>query len=126
MNNTSRGNGFEQLTAGVLGILRGIKPQQPRVPIAEVMLETLQKASVAEGIARYRTLKATKAAEYELSEEQLNGVGYHLLRSGRVADALEVFKLNVEMFPTRSNPYDSLGEAYLGRRLGLPRQGPRT
>jgi tetratricopeptide (TPR) repeat protein len=30
-----------------------------------------------------------------------------------VNDAIEIFKLNVEMFPDKSNPYDSLGEAYL-------------
>ncbi len=28
-------------------------------------------------------------------------------------DAIEIFKLNVEMFPQNANAYDSLGEAYL-------------
>jgi tetratricopeptide (TPR) repeat protein len=31
----------------------------------------------------------------------------------RTKDAIEIFKLNVEMFPNSSNPYDSLGETYL-------------
>ncbi|RYZ16990.1 MAG: tetratricopeptide repeat protein [Myxococcaceae bacterium] len=31
----------------------------------------------------------------------------------RVTDAIEVFKLNVEVFPKSGNLYDSLGEAYL-------------
>lgn len=31
----------------------------------------------------------------------------------RVKDALEIFKLNVEMFPQGFNTYDSLAEAYL-------------
>ena len=32
---------------------------------------------------------------------------------GRIAEAIEVFKLNVEEFPRSSNVYDSLGEAYM-------------
>ena len=31
----------------------------------------------------------------------------------RTKDAIEILKLNVEMFPASGNPYDSLGEAYL-------------
>jgi len=30
-----------------------------------------------------------------------------------VKDAIEIFKLNVEMFPQGFNTYDSLGEAYM-------------
>ena len=28
-------------------------------------------------------------------------------------DAIQIFKLNVEMFPRGANPHDSLGEAYM-------------
>ncbi|QRK09409.1 serine hydrolase [Archangium violaceum] len=113
LDNTSRGDKLGGIVAGVLSILHGIKPQQPLREISEVMMETLAKASVTEGVARYKALKATKAAEYDFSEQQLNRVGYQLLGSGRLADAIEIFKLNVEMFPQSGNTYDSLGEAYL-------------
>ncbi|MFY0563911.1 serine hydrolase [Archangium lansingense] len=104
---------LDELAAGLFSILHGMTPQQPRVSVGEVVSQVIDKASVAEGIARYRALKATKANEYDFSEGQLNGAGYRLLRAGRVADAIELFKLNVEMFPSAANPYDSLGEAYL-------------
>ncbi|WNG50444.1 serine hydrolase [Archangium minus] len=113
LDNTSRGDKLGSLVAGLLSILHDIKPQQPLREISEVVMETLEKASVVEGIARYKALKATKAAEYDFSEPQLNRAGYHLLGSGRVADAIELFKLNVEMFPQSGNVYDSLGEAYM-------------
>jgi tetratricopeptide (TPR) repeat protein len=113
LDNTSPSGNLEELAAGLFSILQGIKPQQPRLPIGEVVWQAVDKASAAEGLARYRALKATKATEYDFSEDQLNGVGYRLLRAGRVADAIEIFKLNVEMFPRAANPYDSLGEAYL-------------
>lgn len=112
-DNTSRGDKLEELAAGVLSILHGLPPQQPRESIGEVMMATLGKSSVAEAIAKYKTLKATKAAEYDFSAHELNRTGYQLLGAGRVADAIEIFKLNVEMFPGDGNAYDSLAEAYM-------------
>ncbi len=48
-----------------------------------------------------------------LSPQPLNQLGYQLLRSGATEKAIEIFKLNVALFPEEANPCDSLGEAYL-------------
>ena len=40
----------------------------------------------------------------------LNDCGYRLLRSGKTADALKLFKANVDLYPADANAYDSLGE----------------
>jgi len=40
-------------------------------------------------------------------------LGYQLLGLEKVDEAIEIFKLNVEVYPTSSNAYDSLGEAYM-------------
>ena len=46
----------------------------------------------------------------------MNWLGYHFLYWwGREEEALEVFKMNVSLFPKSANAYDSLGEAYLNR-----------
>jgi tetratricopeptide (TPR) repeat protein len=113
LDNTARGSKLMGIATGALSILHGIPPKQPQASIGEVVMATLEKSSAAEAIARYRTLKATKATEYDFAERELNNVGYRLLGSGRVAEAIEIFKLNVEMFPGEGNVYDSLGEAYL-------------
>jgi tetratricopeptide (TPR) repeat protein len=47
-----------------------------------------------------------------LSENDLNGRGYRLLQEGKIKEAIEVFKLNINFFPTSDNCYDSLAEAY--------------
>jgi tetratricopeptide (TPR) repeat protein len=46
-------------------------------------------------------------------EASLNEFGYELMNSSRFADAIEVLKLNVEVFPESANAFDSLAEAYL-------------
>ena len=43
----------------------------------------------------------------------MNNAGYELLQAGKVKEAIEVFKLNVNAFPKSANVYDSLGEAYM-------------
>ena len=43
----------------------------------------------------------------------INRVGYQYLRLKDVPDALEVFRLNVSLFPDNWNVYDSYGEALL-------------
>ena len=46
-------------------------------------------------------------------EIEMNLLGYQFLQSGKIKDAIEVFKLNVTAYPNSWNVYDSLGEAYL-------------
>jgi tetratricopeptide (TPR) repeat protein len=57
-------------------------------------------------------LKKTET-EYRHSENDLNSWGYLLLNQGKMQEALEVFKLNVSLFPNSWNVYDSYGETLL-------------
>jgi pimeloyl-ACP methyl ester carboxylesterase len=74
--------------------------------------KTLESKGAAAAVAEYRELRKTYPAEY-FHENLLNSLGYLLLRSKDVKGAIQLFKLNVEMYPKASNPHDSLGEAYM-------------
>jgi acetyl esterase/lipase len=52
-----------------------------------------------------------KAVLFE--ETTLNNLGYALVRKNRLADAIEIFKINTEAYPQSGNVWDSLGEAYM-------------
>lgn len=52
------------------------------------------------------------AANPQETENSLNATGYRLLSANKLNDAIEVFKLNVKLFPGSWNVFDSLGEAY--------------
>ena len=45
-------------------------------------------------------------------ETDLNAAGYQLMAAKKMNEAIDVFKLNVKLFPDSWNTYDSLGEAY--------------
>lgn len=44
-------------------------------------------------------------------ESTINNLGYQTMGEGKVEQAIEIFKVNVERFPESANVYDSLGEA---------------
>jgi len=111
LNNTG-GAPLDPISRNIWRILAGLPVEPPRQFIAEVLLKTVGERGVEEAIKQYRELKATRADRYDFSEGQLNALGYQLLGAGRVKDAIEIFKLNVEAYPKAPNPYDSLGEAY--------------
>lgn len=81
--------------------------------LAEMLSQTLNERGIDAVIPRYRELKNQGLANIYTSESDMNGWGYRLMRNGQVKEAIEVFKLNVEMYPRSANVYDSLAEAYL-------------
>jgi len=78
--------------------------------------ELIQTASTQQALgdftARYKVVKADPKSKYVNSEVAMNRFGYTLLGAKRVADAIEIFKLNVDAYPKSANVYDSLGDAY--------------
>lgn len=74
---------------------------------------TIRERGVAAAVAQYRELRKSQPGRYDFAEPELNALGYELLFTGRVREAVEIFKLNVETYPEGFNTYDSLAEAYL-------------
>jgi tetratricopeptide (TPR) repeat protein len=88
--------------------------KNPRtLSIAQALERTIKEQGVAAGIKKYRDLKKTSQGIYDFGEGELNRLGYQLLAARLSQEAVEIFKLNVEMFPQGFNTYDSLGEAYV-------------
>lgn len=52
-------------------------------------------------------------SDYNVTENAINEFGYYLMRHKKDNDALEVFKLNIELYPKGWNTYDSYGECLL-------------
>lgn len=75
--------------------------------------ELLMAGKTPDALTAYRNIKREQPGNVAVSEPRLNGLGYALLRQKRLADAIAVFKLNVEFYPQSFNVYDSLGEAYM-------------
>ncbi len=46
-------------------------------------------------------------------EREMNALGYRFLGQNRFSEAIEIFKMNMELYPESFNVYDSLGEALM-------------
>ena len=102
----------EVLTQDIAKITYDIPYSMPKRSLSEILMSSLKTKSISAAVTEFREL-AKDHDMYEFREGELNNTGYMLLQSGKVTDAIEIFKLNVEMFPNSSNVYDSLGEAYM-------------
>jgi tetratricopeptide (TPR) repeat protein len=51
--------------------------------------------------------------DFKLDEAAVNMWGLDLMEKNHLTEATELLKLNVQVFPTSSNAYDSLAEAYM-------------
>jgi len=60
----------------------------------------------------YRSLGERFGYEFPVPESAYNRLGYDLVGRLRFDEAIEVFKLNVKLYPDSWNVYDSLGETY--------------
>lgn len=47
-----------------------------------------------------------------ISEKVINSLGYSLLAQSNFKKAIEVFQINIELYPNSANAYDSLGDAF--------------
>ena len=116
LDNAEDGQYLNKMNLGIMSILYDQPVDLPKRSIAQTITNTITEKNVASAIAQYRELKAGKtASEYDFGETELNQLGYQLLQTRKVSEAIEIFKLNVEMYPQSANAYDSLGEAYMTR-----------
>ena len=89
-----------------------------RKSIAETLSATIQSSGIEQAVQQYHELqyhevKSAPVSVYNFNEEQLNALGYRLIRAKKFSEGIRIFQLNVENFPRSSNAYDSLAEGYL-------------
>ena len=72
-----------------------------------------QPGGVAKVTAQLAEARRRDSNAVLFPEAVVNTIGYEHLQAGNASHALEVFRLNVEAFPTSPNAYDSLADAYL-------------
>jgi CubicO group peptidase (beta-lactamase class C family) len=111
LDNTAQNVG--RLSDKIAKILYDQPYEVPKMSIVSILEKTIQDKGIEAGIAQYRELKVKQSATLDFAQPQLNELGYVLMRGGKVKEAVEIFKLNVEVYPKAFNTYDSLAEGYL-------------
>jgi len=107
------------MAAGIFAVTMGVwlprvkAAYDNRTSIAEALYATTASSGVDAAVKQYHDLKAAAPATYNFDEDELNHLGYDLIRAHKLKEAIRIFQLNVESYPQSANVYDSLGEAYM-------------
>ena len=110
---TSGGPWVKNLSMKILGGLIDEKAlsAKSKKSMARTLLNLIKKKGIQEGLDFFE--KNKDGDEYLVDGDEMNGLGYKLLGAKKMKEALAIFKLNIELFPSSANAYDSLGEAYM-------------
>ena len=74
--------------------------------------EYLAEGNFKAALEGYKAIKEKDSLTPVIRERNLNKLGYQHLRNNEYEDAINVFKINIELYPNSSNTYDSTGDAY--------------
>ncbi len=75
--------------------------------------QLLNTQGVAAAVEMFDMKRKEDKSWIPFSETRMNILGYQHLQAGKTKEAIELFKLNVRVYPESANTYDSLGEAYM-------------
>ncbi len=107
------GQTMEPLAEKIARVLYAQPYDVPKMSIVPTLEKTIKENGIAAAVAQYRELKTKESATHDFGERELNTLGYVLMRTRKLNEAVAIFKLNVEAYPASANPYVSLAEAYL-------------
>jgi CubicO group peptidase (beta-lactamase class C family) len=114
LENSSQYNHW-RIGPGINEIMAGNESRMPRPLLSDALVETVARRGLPSALVQYKDIEENHRDEYARGpdEREINAYGYGALGQGDVDLAIEILKLNVELFPNSWNVYDSLGEAYL-------------
>ena len=72
----------------------------------------LKENNFEEALSGFLKIKEQDSTSILIEEREFNSLGYELIRKKELNQAIEVFKMNVALYPDSDNVYDSLADAY--------------
>jgi CubicO group peptidase (beta-lactamase class C family) len=102
----------EKIAIGILNIINGKQPEKPLLP-AKLNVYKYYKESGIEYVKENFEELTSNWFEGDPKDRILNNLGYDLFFDNKLDEALDIFKLNTELFPNIGNCWDSYGEALL-------------
>ncbi|QRM87753.1 tetratricopeptide repeat protein [Lacinutrix sp. WUR7] len=73
----------------------------------------LKNGDYKNALAGFLEIKKQDSTSVLINEKEFNALGYGLLREEEYQNAIDVFQMNVALYPESDNAYDSLADAYL-------------
>ena len=75
-------------------------------------LEYFKNKEFENSLNAYISIQEKDSLDPVISQSRLNRMGYEYLRTNKFLEARELFKINIALYPNKSNVYDSMGDAF--------------
>lgn len=103
---------MNELIKSIDHILEESEYQMPQIPITNAILTQLMTSGATDLAINIKSKIANNENDYSVEENNILRLAYNFLRKNKVDIAIEIFKLNVQLYPNSYNAYDSLAEGY--------------
>jgi len=103
---------FADYTNNIDTAMQAVLNYKPQKSLREIALELLQANDLKAFRIKAIEFKSNPVNKYQSIEAEINTFGYRLVNLQKMPEAIEMFKLNTELYPESANAYDSLGEAF--------------
>ncbi len=110
LNNTISAKLIE-MCIGISNILYNRPGVLPKRSFVNSLNKIVATKGVQAAIQRYNELRKNQPDEYNFEESELSLLGNYLLSINKIAEAIEIFKLNLSYYPQSWYIYARLGEA---------------
>lgn len=107
---------LNEMSEKIINILNGKDAKPPLKSLAGYLYKSINDEGIETAVEKFNELKTEKDV-FNLSENEMNRLGYELLSANKTDEALVIFKLNVLEYPKSYNVYDSYGEALLKKGM---------
>ncbi|CAN5543247.1 hypothetical protein BH10ACI1_BH10ACI1_06010 [soil metagenome] len=106
---------FADYANNIDAAMKAVIEYKPQKSLREIATELLQANDLKSFKAKVIEYKNNPINAYLNFESEINTIGYRLLGMKKNDEAVEIFKLNVELYPESFNVYDSLAEGYMNQ-----------
>ena len=102
-----------QIGDNIARILYGYSVTPPKDMYVRHFAADITSTGISEAVRRYKELKRNTGDAMTQQPRDFNRLGYYYLGLGKPEIAVEIFKVNLEVFPDNPDLMDSLGEGYM-------------
>jgi tetratricopeptide (TPR) repeat protein len=78
--------------------------------------EYFKEKEYDKALAGFLSIQKEDSLNRNIRERIINSWGYDYRRNQKFDTAIEIFKINIALYPRSSNVYDSMGDAYLSKK----------
>lgn len=101
------------ILTGLAGFAQSAPIHSPEAEVMDRLAPVFATRDPARIAVAFRAMGEYGRPAADIVESSINAMGYEHLQNGDIEEAISVFELNTDTFPTSANTWDSLAEAVL-------------